>query len=137
MRQYLRHPSDIPIECQVAALESTQVHGQRLKDVSAGGLCFHTTQLLRPGWVVRLTIPVRQPAFEVTATVIWCKPLNAHYEAGVKFADAGAGFAVRMVEQVCQIHQYQRHVWEQEGRRLSAEQAATEWVIRYAGDFPD
>lgn len=137
LRQFIRHPSDVPIECRVASLEPVQLRGQHLKDISAGGLCFQTAQQLRPGWVVHLTIPVRKPAFEVMATVIWCKPLNAHYEAGVKFADAGAEFAVRMVEQVCQIHHYQRQVWQTEGRKLSAEEAAVEWVRRHAEDFPD
>jgi hypothetical protein len=45
-------------------------------------------------------------------------------------------FAVRMVEQVCQIYHYQREVLEKEGRSLSGADATAEWVAKYVRDFP-
>lgn len=134
MRQFIRHPSDIPLDCSLAQPDSTQRHC--LKDISAGGLCFQSGQALPQGGVVRLTIPVREPPFEVMGTIMWCSRINSHYEVGVQFADAGTEFAVRMVEQVCHIHHYQRQVLAQEGRVLSGAEAAAEWVHQYAQDFP-
>lgn len=86
--------------------------------------------------MIHLTIPVQEPAFEATGVIAWCHRTNSHYEVGVQFADANTEFAVRMVEQVCQIHHYQREVLEKEGRSLSGADAAAEWVAKYAQDFP-
>jgi hypothetical protein len=42
-----------------------------------------------------------------------------------------------MVEQVCHIEQYKRSAKDNEGRELTSEQAATEWIARHAADFPN
>lgn len=134
MRSFIRHPSDIPIECRL----KRQGPGRRdrLKNLSAGGLCFETPEALRRGCAIQITIPIREPPFEVTGTIVWCRQTNHHYEVGVQFADAHTEFAVRMVEQICQIYHYQREVLEKEGRSLSGADAAAEWVAKYARDFP-
>lgn len=102
MRSFIRHPADIPIECRLTR------HGpsrrDRLKNISAGGLCFETSEALQRGCLIQITIPVREPAFEATGTIVWCRRTNSHYDVGVQFADAHTEFAVRMVEQICQIH---------------------------------
>jgi hypothetical protein len=40
-----------------------------------------------------------------------------------------------MVQQVCAIEQY-RQEQEQQGRMLNSQQAAAEWITRFAGRFP-
>jgi hypothetical protein len=42
-----------------------------------------------------------------------------------------------MVEQVCHIEEYRRTVQRLEGRELSAEEAAFEWIHRFAAQFPE
>ncbi len=46
-------------------------------------------------------------------------------------------FRARIVEQVFRIKEYQQQVLENEGRRLSDQDAASEWIARFAGDFPE
>ncbi len=41
-----------------------------------------------------------------------------------------------MVEQVCYIEDYRRFVLMHEGRELSQEDAASEWIAKYAAQFP-
>ena len=134
MRCFIRHPSDIPINCRVTRHGSSRWN--RLKNISSGGLCFETQEALQQGCVIQITIPVRKPAFEATGTIVWCRRTNSYYDVGVQFNDENTEFAVRMVEQICQIHHYQREVLEKEGRSLSGADAATEWVAKYARDFP-
>jgi hypothetical protein len=43
----------------------------------------------------------------------------------------------RMVEQVCHIENYKKVVYQAEGRLLTAEEAAMEWISKYASQFPD
>ena len=136
MRHFIRHPSDIPMDYRVTRYRPSR--RDRLKNISPGGLCFETPEALERGCVIQITIPIpiREPAFEATGTIVWCRPASGHYEVGVQFADANTEFAVRMVEQICQIHHYQREVLEKEGRSLSGEDAAAEWVAKHAQDFP-
>ena len=67
---------------------------------------------------------------------MWCRPTPQGYDVGVAFDEAATLFAVRMVEQLCRIEEYRRRVAEEEGRQLSSEQAAEEWIRRYAASFP-
>ncbi|MBA1333327.1 pilus assembly protein PilZ, partial [Candidatus Endoriftia persephone str. Guaymas] len=39
-------------------------------------------------------------------------------------------------EQVCQIEQYKQQILEQDGRKLSGEEAAMEWIENFADRFP-
>ena len=134
MRSFIRHPSDIPIDCRPT--HHRPGRRDRLKNISSGGLCFETPEALQRGRVVQITIPIQEPAFEVMGTTVWCRRTNTHYDVGIQFADTNTEFAVRMVEQICQIHHYQREVLEKEGRSLSGAEAAAEWVAKYARDFP-
>lgn len=134
MRHFIRHPSDIPIECHITHCEPCRGHG--LKDISLGGLCFQTPDALERGCAIQIKIPVREPPFEVTGTIVWCRRTNDHYHVGVQFADTNTQFSVRMIEQICQICHYQREVLEKEGRSLSGAEAAAEWIAKYAHDFP-
>ena len=40
-----------------------------------------------------------------------------------------------MVEQICHVEHYRRQVRQIEGRQLDGEEAAQEWVSKYAADF--
>jgi hypothetical protein len=42
-----------------------------------------------------------------------------------------------MVEQVCHIENYKKEVYQTEGRLLTAEEAAVEWIHKYASQFPN
>jgi hypothetical protein len=43
---------------------------------------------------------------------------------------------MRMCEQVCHIENYRNEVKAAEGRELTPEQAAVEWVSKFAARFP-
>lgn len=133
MRRYIRHPSDMPIDCRV---NDGIDHAERLRNVSAGGLCFVTRQPMERGQSVHVSIHLGEEDFEADGQVAWCQGVNGHHEIGLSFEDAATVFAVRMVEQLCYIEQYRQHVRHTEGRELSSEEAAEEWIGRYAADFP-
>ena len=77
-----------------------------------------------------------QPDFEVRGQVVWCRAESGVFEIGVAFLNPSDLFQVRMVEQICHIEQYKADVLASEGRRLNGEQAAQEWIQKFAGDFP-
>jgi hypothetical protein len=134
MRQYLRHPAEIPIELLRADGESPDV--EPLKDVSLNGLSFNTATPVSPGATLRVRIPLVEPAFEAQVRVVWCRACKGRFDLGVELTDAKDAFRARMVEQICRIEEYRKEVRAREGRELTAEQAAMEWIEKFAEDFP-
>lgn len=134
MRKYIRHPSDIPIIYDLIDVVADQK--DYLKDISIGGLCFRSKRYIEQGTILSIQIPFVNPIFQGKGVVVWCQQRNEHYEVGVRFLDENTGFQARMVEQVCYIEQYKCEILEKEGRRLSGEEAAVEWITKYAKDFP-
>jgi hypothetical protein len=88
------------------------------------------------GEFVHISIPIESPGFEADGVVAWCKPEEDHFAIGVEFANDSTAFTVRMIEQVCHIEQYRAEVFRKEGRHLNSDEAAQEWIDKYAGDFP-
>lgn len=134
MRQYIRHPSDIPIVYDFMEFISDQK--EYLKDISVGGLCFRSRIAIPQGTCLTLQIPLTHPVFRAKGMVTWCRPQQSCYEIGVQFLDEQTEFRARMVEQVCYIEHYKRDIFEKEGRVLSGEDAAVEWIQKYASHFP-
>ena len=136
MRRYIRHPSDIPIEYrQVEAVEREQ---PRLTNVSLGGFAFTSRSPIPLDTRLRVRIPFVNPPFEALCRVVWCRlEGDGNYEVGLAFEAEEDAYRVRMVEQVCHIEHYKREVLAREGRELSGEEAAMEWIRKYAKDFPE
>lgn len=134
MRQFIRHPSDVPIEYRLVDL-ANHLH-EYLCNISNGGLCFTSIQSIPIGAEILIQIPLRKPVFEVKGAVTWCHPVGEHFEVGVKFIDTRTERGVRMAEQVCYIEHYKKEVFEKEGRVITGEEAAVEWIAAYAEDFP-
>jgi len=133
-REFLRHTANVPLEVEKVG-DSTSVKEKGV-NVSRGGLAFVSTACPQVGELLQLRIPTVQPAFEARARVVWCRPESESFLVGVQFLDAAAAFRSRMVQQVCSIEKYRRDVQRDEGRVLSPEEAATEWITRFAGRFP-
>lgn len=134
MRSYIRHPSDVPIELLPA--DQLSDNSSRIKDVSIGGLSLKSDMALKLGTLIKIKIPLVEPTFETVAVVVWCKKIPKGYEVGLRFINEQDAYAARMVEQICHIEHYRVSVLENEGRRLSAEEAAKEWIGKFARDFP-
>lgn len=134
MRHDLRHPSDIPIAYPVGALAAAST--DHLRNISQGGLCFNSRRDITPGSSIHVQIPIAEPVFEADGVVVWCRPANADFEVGVRFDGADADYGVRRVEQVCHIEHYRRETFRSEGRVLTGEEAALEWIETNAASFP-
>lgn len=133
-RRFIRHPSRMPIRFDLHG--DAVPRAEYLRNVSEGGLCFASAIALDPGLSICLTIPVFGEQYRVEGRVAWCRPASAQFEIGVSFFSAQDAFCVRMVEQLCYIEDYRQQVAREEGRRLSSEQAALEWIERFADQFP-
>lgn len=131
MRQFARHPTDIPIDVTV----SSRISGCSMTDVSQSGLSCKVSNPVNVGSTVNVDIPSVYPPYHSNAEVMWCSHCGDHYEVGLQFLDQDDAFKARMVQQVCQIEDYKNIIFEREGRLLDSNEAAVEWIQKYAADF--
>lgn len=133
MRVYVRHPSEFPVELR--APEQSEPRRERLHDLSAGGLCCRSATAFEQGERIRIRIPIGTPGFEAEGRVAWCRPHEGGYRVGIEFVAQNEAFRARLVEQVCHIERYHQRQ-RAEGRSLSEEEAAIEWIARFGAQFP-
>lgn len=133
-RQFMRHPSDMPISFR-RRLDPGLSTG--LIDLGQGGLSFHSERPFEPGDELEISIPVLDDESHFQGWVAWSRERADGYDIGVSFYSAEETQRVRMVEQLCRIEAYRQDVKAAEGRNLSSEEAAAEWIAKFAADFPD
>ena len=137
IRKYIRHPSDVPIKVMLDLVEDADDDSDdTLTNVSIGGLSFVSSQAIEAGQKVSVCIPILQQDNYLAGTVVWCEKSKKGYEIGLEFEGKKDVFRLRMIEQICHIEHYRKEIKIVEGRELNSEEAANEWISRYAGDFP-
>lgn len=134
-REFIRHPSDIPLE--VSPHGHHEQYSLQLNNVSVGGLSFDSPEPLHAGSLVKIKISRIKPVFRVNGIVQWCHPANDHFEVGVRFMDEHDAYRVRMVEQVCHIEQYRKYLQAKQGKRVTRNKASVEWIAKHAAEFPN
>lgn len=133
MRNYIRHPTSIPIHVKTGGYD---IGNLQLQNLSTGGLCFMTDKSVKIGSCIDFLIPVVKPDYVGKGIVVWRhKQAPRMFEVGLKFTSDDEFFRARMVEQVCQIEKYRHDIEEQDGRKLNSEEAALEWIAKYAKGF--
>ncbi len=137
-RTFIRHPSDVPIQISLVwAADQIAPHpGAALHDISLGGLAFRSPKPLPLGQPVKVSFPLLSDQRALSGKVVWITGAETRFEIGLQFNDPDELYCLRMVEQICHIEHYRREVAMHEGRQISSEQAAQEWIPRYAHSFP-
>ncbi len=127
----IHHPEEFSIELNLKKT-STQASNSPL-DLK---LVCHSTTPLPAGETVGINLPTVSNDDEVTGIVDWCTSNQRGFELGIKFTDPDQLMRIRMLEQLCFIKRYRNHVLHTEGRDLSDQDAALEWIAKYARLFP-
>jgi|TARA_R110002050_G_scaffold196639_3_gene331661 hypothetical protein len=127
---FIRHPDEFPIELDLQESHPT------LTDTSQLQLICHSTKPFQSGESIAIKIPSVASQLEVNGTVERCEDTNDGYELGITFNSLDALARIRMLEQLCYIQRYRNHVLKVEGRVISTQDAALEWIGKYAHLFP-
>ena len=131
-RKFIRHPVNVPIS--IIPQQEGSLGQMPMSDVGTGGLAFLSPIAFFKGALLKINITFVQPEFEASTIVCWLRHVGDQFEVGVRFLDDDSSFKARMVEQVCHIEEYREQA-RRNGRTLSSEQAAHEWINEYAADF--
>lgn len=135
IRRHIRHVTGIPIEVNLEYQQSYRAEDDTITNVSLGGLCFVADDRLDINESIQVRFPVLNQQARLDGKVVWCNKTSKGYEVGLEFDDPEEVERLKMIEQVRQIENFRREVEQREGRKLTGEQAAREWVRKYAGDF--
>lgn len=127
---FIRHPDEFPIELDIKESNSLSTTPPSLELVCHSDKAFHS------GEGITLKIPSIAAQLEVNGTIQSCNNASNGYELGIAFGDNCALMRIRMLEQLCYIQRYRNHVLTVEGRDISDQDAALEWINKYAHLFP-
>ena len=116
--------------------EDDETSDQTITNVSLGGLAFSAVKPIEILQRIRICIPALKQDNYLIGNVVWCEASGDGYEIGVEFESSRDSFRLRMIEQICHIEHYRKEVSRVEGRKLNAQEAAEEWISKYASDFP-
>jgi hypothetical protein len=131
----IRHPLEVPIEVQTLGAQVRDclpVHNS-----GPAELAFDFPRRINIGEVVMLRIPSVNEDAEICGKVIWLAKSTDSYVIGISFYSENEAFRMRMLEQICHIEVYRKAILANEGRELTSEEAAAEWIACYAANFPD
>ena len=137
IRKHIRHITGIPIEVSQGTVPVSLVESEddTITNVSLGGLSFIATDRLDISEHIKVRVPVLREDTELGGKVVWCEKTHRGYEVGLEFDDPGEIDRLKVIEHICHIENYRKEIESREGRKISCEQAAREWVSRFAGDF--
>jgi hypothetical protein len=137
-RKFIRHPTDVPIlvSSEQVPEQSERSADIKLHNVSLGGLAFVSSHPLPTGKQINICFPLLDAHRSLQGLVVWCKQKGKDFEVGLQFDDPDELYRLRMIEQICHIEHYRHEIEQVEGRKLNSEEAAREWIQRYASEFP-
>jgi hypothetical protein len=108
-------------------------------DLGDGGIAFPSPRELPLESVVDVSLPIGDRAFSLAGSIASCQPNPAggQYRIGVAFLHPMMSFRMKLAEQVLRIHELRREISDEQGRHVTTEEAAREWVTRHAEEFAD
>lgn len=133
-RLFLRHTGGVPISYRPLGVGDKGL-GQ-IWDIGRGGLSFSSVRPLTRGTGIEIDLLGLGAPCQFPARVLWSKHTPDSYRIGARFGHEVDAFHARMLVQVCHIESYRREVQDTEGRQLTSERAAEEWIRKYASRFP-
>jgi hypothetical protein len=131
--EFVAHPRDLPLEI---TLIEDQLFPQ-IDEERAGfvGITYLTPHPFDNGCSVRITLEEIDPNFCVSGRIVSCDEETDGYAISIEFPTKEECYCVRMIEQLSQIEHYRRQA-KMAGRRLNYNEAAAEWIQKFAANFP-
>lgn len=136
-RRFIRHPAHVPVDIRPADTQSKAPEQTAMLNFSPRGLAMKCMENYPIGKALDIRLPHIDPSFTANGKVAWSQEQqDGSHVIGVVFSDRDTSFRVRMLEQICHIESYWQQA-QQQGRDISIEQAAREWIGKHAENFPE
>lgn len=137
IRKHIRHITGVPISVSLdySPVNLVESEDDTITNISLGGLSFIANDRLDISNHIEVSFPILNKDTVLGGKVVWCEKTGRGYEVGLEFDDPDEIERLKMIEHICHIENYREEIESREGRQINSEQAAREWVSRFAGDF--
>ena len=134
-RAYYRHPIRVPMKLHLS--RQKQVVETPSSDISLGGLSFLWRDRLAKGNLLDINIPVKEKIFLIKAKVVYSREdrKTGRFKTGVLFCDSPSAFRAKLAEEALEIMEYQKKISAIVGYEISEEDAAEQWIQKFASSF--
>ena len=132
---FIRHPSGFPLE--IKRRRFWERHAIAEGENPKIGVIFESTDYIKPGEIIDITILLQNKLESFTGKVILVKNIGDEYEIGLWLLCQEDASRARIVEQLCHIELYMREKKYREGPyNLNPDRVADEWITKYASEVP-
>ena len=135
IRRHIRHVTGIPVEITLDFNSRYHTEEDEITNVSLGGMCFIANDRLDISDEIQVKFPALKQNETINGKVVWCTKVKQGYEVGLEFEDPEEVDRLKTVDQICQVENFRKEKERLEGRQLSSEQAASEWISQITGNF--
>lgn len=131
--EFVAHPRDLPLE--ITLIEDQFFPNIDKERAGFVGITCLTSRPFHIGCSVKITLEEIDPNFCVSGRIVSCNKEANDYTIAIEFPTKEECYCVRMIEQLSQIEDYRRQA-KHAGRRLNYNEAAAEWIQKFAANFP-
>ncbi|HNV86392.1 MAG TPA: PilZ domain-containing protein [Candidatus Omnitrophota bacterium] len=135
-RNFLRHPIQVPIRFRIPPHRGPSFLA-KTEDISAGGLSFSLSREFPEGTLLDVTIPLRAIKFNMIGSVAYCRQdsKSGLFKVGILFHEDDMSFRAKLAAEILKIEEFRKETSRRLGREVSREDAAHEWIQKYAEEF--
>jgi len=135
-RNFFRHPIQVPIRFRVPPHRGPGFFS-KTEDISAGGISFYLSREFPEGTLLDVTIPLQAVKFNMIGSVAYCRqePQSGLFKIGILFHESDMTFRAKLAAEILKIEEFRKEISKRLGREVSREDAAHEWIQRYAEEF--
>jgi hypothetical protein len=105
-----------------------------IQNLSLGGIACYSDEAVPTGDRVSVEMAIGGQQLHLQGVVVWCRAAEGCFELGLRFDEGLVESRERMYQDIAAIEHYRHEVLMLEGRQLSTDAAALEWMhTRTAG----
>jgi hypothetical protein len=103
-------------------------HTRTLQNLSLGGIACYSDEPVPTGDRVSVELAIGGQALQLEGVVVWCRGTGGRFELGLRFDEDLVDSRERAFRDLSEIERYRHEVLVREGRQLSSDAAAEEWL---------
>ena len=122
-----RVSSDLSVRLRHARRDGSRA--RTLQNISVGGIACYSDEPVPTGERVAIEMAIGDQSVQLEGCVVWCRAATGgRFELGLRFEDGAADSREQLCHELAEIEHYRHEVLMLEGRQLSSDAAALEWM---------
>jgi len=103
-------------------------HARTIQNMSVGGIACYSDEPVPTGERVAVEMAIGGQQVQLQGSVVWCRAAGGRFELGLRFEEERPEARARAYRELAEIERYRHEVLMLEGRQLSSDAAALEWI---------